>query len=71
MGDLFFICEPLSCGPLSQCPFPLSFHTLQVLFYDFMMWLVGGRLITVIDEADSPILQITSPDKELIINITS
>lgn len=71
MGDLFLICEPLSHGPLSQSPFPPSFHTLQVLSYDFMMWLVGRRLIIVIDEADSPILQITSPDKELIINFTS
>lgn len=52
-------------------PFLLSFHTLQDLFYDFMLWLVAGRLIIVIYEANSPILQITSPDKELIINFSS
>lgn len=52
-------------------PVLLSFHTLQVLFYDFTLWLVGGRKIIVIDEANSPILKITSPDKELVINFSS
>lgn len=52
-------------------PFLLSFHTLQVLFYDFTLWLVGGRMIIVIDEANSPILKLTSPDKKLVINFSS